>query len=190
MSIYNYKSKRDPLESLANRVAKIEKIFRLLKFWEVNDVALGANVIKRRKVTPSITIGTVGRGEWHDITGFNNVKGGGGTTSYADYLFGFTTPTTAVVVVNAGELQDSALAVKTVATANITVTGATTYYIYVQYVFGGTPTIEGSLTRPTVDATTFRVILHTWTLVGTVATLSKIYHTGAIIIPGTFGTQT
>lgn len=191
MSIFNYNTTRDPIEGLASRIARMERIFRNLKFWEVNDVALGANVLKRRKVTPSILIGSVGRGEWHDILGMgNSAMGSGGTTSYADYEFGFATPTTAVVSVNSGELQDSALAVKVVATADKTIATGTVNYIYVQYVFGGTPTIEVSQTRPTVDATTTRIILHQWTLVGGVATLSKISHLGNIYIPGTFGTQT
>jgi len=89
MSIFNYKSKRDPLESLANRVAKIEKIFRLLKFWEVNDTVLGANVLKRRKITPSITIGTVGKGEWHDVTGFGNTLASANKFDWTKCAFGY-----------------------------------------------------------------------------------------------------
>jgi len=89
MSIFNYKSKRDPLERLASRVAKMEKIFKLLKFWEVNDTVLGANVLKRRKVTPSITVGTVGRGEWHDVTGFENVSGSGEKFDWTKCSFGY-----------------------------------------------------------------------------------------------------
>lgn len=191
MSIFNYKTQKDPLEGLANRVSKLEKIFRNLKFWEVNDVSQGDKVLRRRKVTPSITIGTVGRGPWFDVTGLNRtaIGTGSGSASYSDYEFGFATPTTAVVAVNAGELQDSMLAVKTVAAANITVTGATTFFIYVQYPYGGTPTIVGSATRPTMDATTYRVILHQWLLVGTVATLQKISHLGNVTISGTFSTQ-
>lgn len=192
MSIFNYNTKVDSIAGLGNRIAKLEKIFRNLKFWEVNDQTLGFRTLKRRKVTPSVTLGTVGRGQWFDVTGLSGTAmgSGSGTTSYADYEFGFTTPTTAVVAVNAGELQDSALAVKVIATANKTITTGTVNYIYVQYVFGGTPTIEVSQTRPTTDATTVRVILHQWTLVASVATLSKISHLGNISIFGTFGTQT
>jgi hypothetical protein len=194
MSLFNYNTRIDPIGSLQARVAKIEKLLKALKFWEVNDTAMGDKTLRRRKVTPSLTIGAVGRGPWFDIVGLNRISiGSGGTgtsASYSDYEFGFTTPTTATVTVNAGELQDSALAVKTVASAAIEVTGLTTFFIYVQYIFGGTPVILGSTTRPTIDATTIRIILHTWTLVGGVATLSKIGHLGNIYIPGTFATQT
>jgi hypothetical protein len=184
----NTNQKIDELQKTVRDMAlQTNQLVRLLDGKDINEVNFLNGQTAQRTTRFSLANGLL-RSDWIDIS--DVIGGGGGTTSYADYLFGFTTPTTEVVAVNAGELQDSALAVKTVATANITVTGATTYFIYVQYAFGGTPTIEGSLTRPTVDATTFRVILHTWTLVGTKATLSKIYHTGAIIIPGTFATQT
>lgn len=193
MSIFNYKTRRDPIEALRAEVARISKCLKALRFWEVNDIQQGPNILRRRRVSPSPQMGVVGRGPWNDITGLNFEYGGGGgdAADYEDYLFGFAIPTTAVVTVNAGELQDSALAYKAVATANITVTGAGTFYIYVQYIYGSgnTPTILGSATRPIMDALTYREILHSWTLVsGSLATLSKIYRLGAIVIPGTFAT--
>lgn len=191
MSVFNYRTDKDNLQTLGSRITKIEKILKALRFWEVNDVSQGPNVLKRRRVTPSIGMGSVARSNWAEITGLNHIYGGGsGTSSYADYLFGFATPITAIVTVNAGELQDSMLAVKAVATADITVTDVPVYYIYCQYVYGtgNTPTILGSATRPVMDALTARVILHTWKLTAGVATLIKIYHTGCINIWGTFGT--
>jgi hypothetical protein len=79
MSIFNYKSQKDPWEGLASRIAKLEKILRLLKFWEVNDTSQGPSVLKRRRVTPSVSIGTVGHGEWNPITGLSNISIGTGT---------------------------------------------------------------------------------------------------------------
>ncbi len=190
MSVFNYRTKRDPLDGLRSEVAKIRKCLKALIFWEVNDMGLGDNYLRRRKVTPSPGMGVVARGPWFNVMGFDGTDSGTSTVSYADYEFGFATPTAAVVSVNAGELQDSMLAYKAVAMANITVTGAGTFYIYVQYVYGSgnTPTILGSETRPIMDALTYRRILHTWTLVSGKATLSKIGHIGNIMIPGTFAT--
>ncbi|MFA5151098.1 MAG: hypothetical protein WC554_00915 [Clostridia bacterium] len=192
MSVFNYKSKRDPLEGLRAEVARIRKCLKALKFWEVNDITFGDKVLRRRRVTPNPSCGTVAKGQWFDVNGLDRTEigDGGGITDWSDWEFGFETPTTDVVAVNAGELQDSMLAYKAVAAANITVTGAGTFYIYVQYTYGSgyTPTIVGSETRPTMDALTYRRILHTWTLVNSVATLSKIGHIGNIMIPGTFGT--
>lgn len=190
MSIFNFNTQKNSLEGLGSRVARLESILRNLKFWEVNGTDQGAKILKRRRVTPSVTLGSVGRGEWNYVTGLSGtaIGSGSGTATYSDYLFGFTTPTTDTVTVNAGELQDSMLAVKVVASAPLTITGATTNYIYVQYAYGGTASIAVSTTRPVMDAANYREILHTWTLVGTVATLSKIYKLGTIVISGTFAT--
>ena len=191
MSLFNYRTKKDTLEGLGARVSRLEKIMRNLKFWEVNDISQGSRVLRRRRVTPSVAVGAVGRGPWFDVDGLNREAIGSGTTSYEDFLFGFATPTSNTVTVNAGELQDSMLAVKAVASATVTVTNDPVFYIYVQYTYGSanTPTILGNATRPVMSATVYREILHTWTLsAGSVATLSRIYRVGSIVIPGTFAT--
>lgn len=67
MSVFNYHTRADPLEVLRSRVGKIEKLIKALKFWEVNDTALGDDVFKRRKVTPNLGVGVVGRGPWFKV---------------------------------------------------------------------------------------------------------------------------
>jgi len=124
MSIFNYRTKKDTLEGLGARVSRLEKIMRNLKFWEVNDISRGSRVLRRRRVTPSVAVGAVGRGPWFDVDGLSREAIGSSTTSssYKDFLFGFATPTSNTVTVNAGELQDSTLAVKVVARKTVTVT--------------------------------------------------------------------
>lgn len=90
MSIFNYTTKRDSTAGLASRIAKLEKIFRNLKFWEVNDVSQGSNILRRRKVTPSLLIGSVGHGEWHDVLGMgNSALADSGGMDWAKCSFGY-----------------------------------------------------------------------------------------------------
>ena len=208
MSVFNYKSRRDPLEGLRSRVAKLEKIFKALRFWEVNDIQQGSKVLKRRRVSPSVGIGMVGRGPWFDVKvgidtddAVTSLTAGSGITvsaatgavtvshDWAKYEFGIYSITGAVVRVNAGEIQDSLLNVKSAGAVDLTIVAGSTNYIFVEYTYGGAVATKVSTTRPVMDATTYRRILHWWTLVDGVATLAKISHLGNIVVPGIFASE-
>ena len=88
-----------------------------------------------------------------------------------------------------GELNDSLLDTKTASAVNITVADSGTTYIFVEYIYGGAISIKGSTSRPVMDATTYRRILHKWTVVDEVAVLGTISHIGNIVIPGTFASE-
>jgi hypothetical protein len=223
MSVFNYKSKRDPLEGLRSRVSKIEKLLKRLVFWEVNDIGLGDDVLKRRKVTPSLIMGSASRGPWFKV----DMGAGGGSdltvaetdgspsvakveeirfqsgdftvtdngdksvtiSAWSKWEFGIQSIVGDKVTVNAGEVQDSLLNAKTASTAEITIAEVGMTYIFLEYTYGGAVEIKGSTTRPVMDATTYRRILHWWYLVDGVATLSKVSHIGNIVIPGTFASE-
>lgn len=212
MSLFNYRTRIDPINALQARIAKTEKLLKALKFWEVNDISLGDKTLRRRKVTPSLMMGVVGRGPWFDVNGLDRTAigaGSGGVTSlvagsgitvsaatgavtvshdWSKWEFGFSVAAE-IVQVNAGEIQDSLLSVVTAAAANISVPNVGTTYIYVEYTYGGAATILGSTARPAMEETKYRRILHQWTVVGGVATLGKISHIGNIVIPGTFAQE-
>ena len=206
MSVFNYNTKIDRVGSLQARIAKLERILSRLKFWEVNNIQLGDDVLKRRKVTPTLTTGTVAKGPWFDVNlgdegGVTSVVAGSGITvsaatgdvtvahDWAKYEFGIYSITAKVVRVNAGELQDSLLATKTANAVNITVADSGTTYIFLEYTYGGALSTKGSTVRPVMDATTYRRILHKWTVVDGVAVLGAISHLGNIVIPGTFAAE-
>lgn len=208
MSVFNYRSKMDPIEGLRSRVGKLEKLLKALRFWEVNDIQLGNNVLRRRRVTPSVGVGVVGRGPWFDVElgidaddAVTSLTAGSGITvsaatgavtvshDWSLYEFGIYSITDAVVRVNAGELQDSLLNAKTSNAVDLTIVAGGTNYIFVEYTYGGAIETKVSTTRPVMDATTYRRILHWWTLVDGVATLGKISHIGNIVIPGTFASE-
>ena len=208
---YDIRELRQAVRQLAERNNNLE---RLLDGKEIDETSFLDGRAHQRKTKFSLTSGMI-KGDWKetDITSSSGEKtdsiiagtgisidpvtGVGDVTitntlprRWSDWEFGFETPTTAVVTVNAGELQDSMLTVKAVTGANITVTDVPTYYIYVEYLYGSgnTPVIGGSDVRPVMDATNYRRILHTWILLSGVATLNKISHLGNITIPGTYAT--
>jgi len=200
MSVFNYNTKISPTGMLQARIAKLERILRRLKFWEVNNTQLGDDVLKRRKVTPALATGTVAKGPWFDVEmgdegGVTSLVAGSGITvssdtgdvtvshDWAKYEFGIYSITAKVVRVNAGEVNDSLLDTKTANAVDITVADSGTTYIFLEYTYGGALSIKGSTVRPVMDATTYRRILHWWQVVDGLATLIKISHIGNIVIP-------
>ena len=208
MSVFNYNTKIDRIGSLQARIAKLEKLLKALKFWEVNDIQLGDDILKRRKVTPSLAVGVVAKGPWFDVDmgagtggGVTSIVAGSGITvsaatgdvtvshDWAKYEFGIYSITDKVVRVNAGEVQDSLLNPKTAGAEDITVADSGITYIFLEYTYGGALSIKGSTSRPVMDATTYRRILHWWQVVDGLATLIKISPIGNIVIPGTFASE-
>lgn len=72
MSTFNYRTKKDPLESLNARVERLESILRKLEIWIVNDISQGANRLRRRKIRPVVDSGAVYKGPWFDVDVFSD----------------------------------------------------------------------------------------------------------------------
>jgi len=189
MSVFNYRTRRDTLEGLAARVGKLEKLLRNLKFWEVNDSSQGFNILRRRKVTPSVALGTVGRGNWFNVTGLNNNYGGNDSNNLnrSDYGLGFTISKN-VVTVKSGYLFHGTRTPITIPAKDVSILADNTY-IYVTYTYGsGVATIISSLTFPQHTATTLNWLLFKVTLANSLASVEtgNIYSAGNIHIPGNF----
>ncbi|MDD5485939.1 MAG: hypothetical protein PHW65_00030 [Dehalococcoidales bacterium] len=190
MSVFNYKTRVDTVESLSDRVARIERLLNRLQFWEVNDITLGVNVLRRRRVSPNTRMGGISRGQWHDVTGLNYEYGGGtdsATASYDNFAFGFSI-SGAVVTVNGGYVFHGMRSPITVSGGDITIAADNTY-IYVTYVFGsGAAFVTSSTAFPQHTATTLNWLLYMAELSDGVVTIDdgNIHHLGSITIPGAF----
>ncbi len=178
---------RQTVQTLALRVNQLE---RMLDGKELREAKVESGTVYQRGTRLSLSNGMI-------APSWSATSVTGGTTIDVDtlvelsyfYEFGIYSITANVVRVNAGEIQDSLQNVVTADADNITIEPTGTTYIYVQYTYGGAAVIKGSTARPVMSELTYRRILHQWTLVGGVATLSKISHIGNIVIPGTFATE-
>jgi len=176
MAIVNYHTKVDPIAGVSSRVAKIEKIFRTLKFWEVNDNQLGADVLKRRRVTPSLAVGTVGRGPWFEVTGVNGTEGTGSSSTGLDLTkcaLGYKIDPVGddhdLVRIYAGEIDR-------IAVAQTDVTVANNDYVYVQRTTtDDTMLVTNGASVPVDDGTYTYIRLYRFTVTAGVATIQNIY---------------
>jgi len=196
MSVFNYSTKSDPYDGLRRDVYNIKRTLKAMTLWVVNDISLGVNVLRRRQIRPAPDSGSLFKGPWFDFTGVSGISNGGGggsggsvgTANYSDYAFGFATPTTAVVSVNAGRVRHGTRTAVAVATAPITIVDEVNKtYVYVAYTFGGSGTITSSTTEPVSTETIYNHVLHEWLLIGGKATLQKICSLGDISIPSAYG---
>jgi len=175
---------------LGQRVNQLE---RLLDQKGINEAKVESGTVYQRESRMSLSNGMT-RTNWQstDVSG----SGSGDDVTYNDLIiiisyweFGVYSITSKVVRVNAGEVNDSLLNTKTAGAADITVADSGTTYIFLEYTYGGTLSIKGSTARPVMDATTYRRILHKWTVVDGVAVLGTVSHLGNIVIPGTFASE-
>jgi hypothetical protein len=176
MTVVNYHTKTDPIAGVSSRVAKIEKIFRSLKFWEVNDNQLGADVLKRRKVSPSLAVGTVGKGPWFDVTGVNGTTGTGSGSTGLDLTkcaLGYKIDPAGddhdLVRIYAGEIDR-------IAVAQTDVTVANNDYIYVRRTIADdTMDVLAGASVPANGATYIYFRLYRFTVTAGVATILNIF---------------
>lgn len=80
MSAFNYRTKKESYSGLADLVYRIARIIEKLVFWEVNDIALGAERLRRRRVKCLLTNGIVSKGPWFEIDtgGVDSIVAGAG----------------------------------------------------------------------------------------------------------------
>jgi hypothetical protein len=185
---FNYHTKSDPVSDLIRQVFNIKKTLRALKIWEVNDISLGTNILRRRQVRPMPDSGTIVKGPWFDFTDLSGLSGLSGSSNYSDWAFGFTMPDTEIVPVNAGRLRHGARTVVGVASAKITISDTVNQtWIFVSYTFGAGAVISSSTAEPQSTETVYNHALHKWLLVGGKAVLQSVCCLGDISIPGSFG---